>query len=322
MTAVTPSPHLEPNSSNQDSMNNPQPLIDSLSGVDDEISLLNLFEVIAENLRLLIIGPIVAGLIGLGVAFWMTPIFTAKTTIIPPGQNNSSGAAALLGQLGGLGGLAGGAAGIKTPADQYIAYLESNTLRDQLIEQFKLMERYKAKYYEQARQALKGSSKITSDKKSGLITIEVSDQDPQFAANLANAYVSALSQMLGKMALEDAQSRRDLLELQINQATEKSYRSPLVREAIIQAVVREYETAILDQKKNRPYIQQVDVAETPELKSGPKRALIAVVTAVTTGFLLLLFVFLHNALRNAEQNPETNDRIKSISLALKKQLPW
>jgi uncharacterized protein involved in exopolysaccharide biosynthesis len=301
-------------------MNNPQPLIESVSSDDDEISLLDLFAVIAENLRLLIIGPIVAGLIGLAYAFTLTPIFTAKTTIIPPGQNNSSGAAALLGQLGGLGALAGGAVGIKTPTDQYIAYLESNTLRDQLIEQFKLMERYKAKYHEQARESLKATSKITADKKSGLIVIEVSDKDPDFSAKLANAYVSALSQMLGKMALEDAQSRRDFLEQQINQATEKSYRSPLVREAIIQAVVREYEMAILDQQKDRPYIQQVDVAEMPELKSKPKRALIAIVSCIGTGFLLLLFIFVRNVWRKFQNNNYTRGQILKIRAILKNQL--
>jgi uncharacterized protein involved in exopolysaccharide biosynthesis len=303
-------------------MTNPQPLIDPASGDDDEISLLDLFAVIAENLRLLIIGPIAAGLIGLAYAYTLTPIFTAKTTIIPPGQNASGGAAALLGQLGGLGALAGGAAGIKTPADQYIAYLESNTLRDQLIEQFKLMERNKVKYHEQARQALKAASKITADKKSGLIAIEVSDKDPAFAAKLANAHVAALSQMLGNMALEDAKSRRQLLEQQINEATEKSYRSPLVREAIIQAVVREYETAILDQKKDRPYIQQVDIAEVPELKSKPKRAQIATVTAWATGFSLLLFVFLRNSFRNSQRDLETQSRMQAIMASLRKQLPW
>jgi uncharacterized protein involved in exopolysaccharide biosynthesis len=305
-------------------MVNPPPVNHSpeFEGDDDEISLLDLLGVIAENLRLLIIGPIVAGLIGLGVAFWMTPIFTAKTTIIPPGQNNNSGAAALLGQLGGLGALAGGAVGIKAPTDQYIAYLESNTLSDQLIEQFKLMERYEARYHEEARQLLKKYSKITSDKKTGLISIEVLDKDPQFAANLANAHVSALSQMLGKMALEEAKSRRQLLEQQINEATEKSYRSPFVREAIIQAVVREYETAILDQKKDRPYIQQVDVAVVPELKSKPKRALIAIAVALATGFCLILFIFVRKAFRNAENDPHTKGRMQIILISLRKQLPW
>lgn len=304
-------------------MNNPQPVIDSLPSDDDEISLLDLFAVIAENLRLLIIGPIVAGLIGLAYAYTLTPIFTAKTTIIPPGQNASSGgAAALLGQLGGLGALAGGAAGIKAPTDQYIAYLESNTLLDQLIEQFKLMERYNTKFHEEARQALKASSKITAEKKSGLISIEFSDKDPTFAANLANAYVSALSQMLGKMAIEDAKFRRQLLEQQINEAAEKSYRSPLVREAIIQAVVREYETAILDQKKDRPYIQQVDIAEVPEIKSFPKRSQIAIIVALATGFALLFIVLVRHAFRNAEENHETKGRIQKILANLRQQLRW
>jgi uncharacterized protein involved in exopolysaccharide biosynthesis len=291
-------------------------------GDEDEISLLDLLGVIAENLRLLIIGPIVAGLIGLAYAYTLTPIFTAKTTIIPPGQNASGGAAALLGQLGGLGPLAGGAAGIRTQTDQYIAFLESNTLSDQLIEQFKLMERYQAKYHEEARQIINRNSNITANKKSNLISIEVSDPDPQFAANLANAYVSALSQMLGKMALDDAKYRRQLLEQQINEATEKSYRSPLVREAIIQSVVREYETAILDQKKDRPYIQQVDVAEVPELKSKPKRTKIAIIVALTTGFFLIIFVFVRKAIRNAEEDPGTKIRIRHILVALRRQLQW
>jgi uncharacterized protein involved in exopolysaccharide biosynthesis len=308
--------------SNQLSTQHPQDILKD----DDEISLLDLLGTIADNLRLLVIGPIVAGLIGLTYAFTLTPIFTAKTTIIPPGQNTSGGgAAALLGQLGGLGVLAGaGGAGasIKTPADQYIAYLESNTLQDQLIDQFKLMERYEAKYHEVARATLKGNSKITAEKKSGLISIEVSDPDPQFAANLANAYVSALSQMLGKMALEDAKFRRQLLEQQINEATEKSYRSPLVREAIIQSIVREYETAILDQKKDRPYIQQVDVAEVPELKSKPKRAQIAIIAALISSFFLLIYIFLISSIQNAKSNPITKYRVQDIVMKLRKQLHW
>ncbi len=291
---------------------------------DDGISYIDLIEVVIENLWLLIIGPILAGIIGYCIALWMmTPIFTARTTIIPPGQNsNNSGAAALLGQLSGIGSLAGGAAGFKPGSDQYIAYLQSNTLSDQLIERFKLMELFQAKYHVQAREALKARSRIMADKKSGLIVIEISDKDPQFAADLANAYVGALSQMLGKMALEDAKSRRQLLEQQLIEVTEKSYRSPLVRESIIQTVIREYETALLDQKKDHPFIQQVDVAEVPQLKSKPVRSQIAILTTTTTFFILLLFIFFRNALRNAQQDPETKVRLQSILYKIRKQLPW
>jgi uncharacterized protein involved in exopolysaccharide biosynthesis len=288
---------------------------------DDETSLLDLLGVIAENLRLLIIGPIVAGLIGLAYAYTLPPIFTATTTIMPPAQSSSGGgAAALLGQLGGL--APGGIAGIKTQADEYLAFLASNNLSDQLIDQFKLMEYYDAKYHEQAREILKRNSNITPIKKTNLIAIEISDKDPQLAANLANAYVTALSQMLGKMALEDAKYRRQLLEQQINEATEKSYRSPVVREVMITSAVREYEAALVDQKKDRPFIQQVDKAEVPNLKSKPKRAQIAIIFALIASFGLLLFVFIRNAYLNAKEGPETKVRVQNIIAALRRQLPW
>lgn len=296
---------------------NPSTLIE-----DDEISLLDLLTVVVENLKLLIIGPLAAGILALGVSFLITPTFTAKTTVIPPGQSNGGGAAALLGQLGGLGALAGGAAGIKTPTDQYLAYLESNTLRDELIEKFKLRERYKAKYQQEARLGLKTNVKATADKKSGLITIEVDDKDPKFAADLANAYVQALSHMIGELALKEAKVKRELLEKQITEATQKSYQSPMVREAVIQSLIREYETARLDERKDNPFLAQVDVAEVPELKAKPKKALIAVVTTLATGFLLLLFVFIRNALRNAEQDPESKEKLSGLKQLFKKQLSF
>lgn len=290
---------------------------------EDEISLLDLLTVVVENLKLLILGPLAAGILALGISFLITPTFTAKTTVIPPGQSSGSGgAAALLGQLGGLGGLVGGAAGIKTPTDQYLAYLESNTLRDELIEKFKLRERYEAKYQQSARDALKASVKATADKKSGLIQIEVDDRDPKFAADLANAYVEALSHMIGQLALKEAKVKRELLEHQITEAMQKSYQSPLVREAIIQSLVREYETARLDERKDNPFLAQVDVAEVPELKAKPKKALIAVVTTLATGFLLLLFVFVRNALRNAEQDPESKEKLSGLKKLFRKQLSF
>ena len=292
------------------------------SDQEDEISLLDLLTVIVENLKLLIVGPLVAGLLALGISFLITPTFTAKTTMIPPGQSGGGGAAALLGQLGGLGALAGGAAGIKTPTDQYVAYLESETLQDELITKFNLQARYETKYLVTTRKALKNLVKISADKKSGLIQIEVDDEDPKFAADLANAYVDALSRLMAELNLKEARAKRELLEKQITEATQKSYQSPLVREAILQSLIREYETARLDEKKDKPFLTQVDVAQVPELKSKPKKALIAVVTMLATGFLLLLFVFIRNALRNAEQDPEAKEKLSGLKRLFKKQLSF
>ena len=92
---------------------------------DDEISLLDLLQTIVDNLRLLIIGPLVVGLAALGISFAVPPTFTATVKFLPP-QQQQSAAASMLASLGGLGGLAGAAAGLKNPADQYLAFLKSN----------------------------------------------------------------------------------------------------------------------------------------------------------------------------------------------------
>ena len=81
---------------------------------EDEISLLDLLETVVEHLRLLVLGPLMVGLLALGLAFQVTPTFTAKTTFLPP-QQQQSAAASMLASLGALGGLAGAATGIKTP---------------------------------------------------------------------------------------------------------------------------------------------------------------------------------------------------------------
>lgn len=287
---------------------------DQFHADEDEISLLDLLLVIAENIKLLIIGPIVAGLAALGFAFNMTPVYTAKTTIIPPAVQGSAGGntAAILGQLGGLGGLVGGA----LPASgRHMAYLNSDLLRDEIIQKFDLQKRWKHKYLTQTRQALKNAMVINDDKKTGLVTIEFTNKDPEFAAEVTNAYVAVLSRLLGEAAIEAARARREFLEKQIVEATRKSYQSPQVREAVIQGLVREFETTRLAEQQPNPNIVQVDVAKAPELKSGPKRALIAVIASLAAGFLLLLFVFIRRAMANASQDPESAEKLGRIRRA-------
>lgn len=187
---------------------------------DDEISLLDLALVVAENLRLLIIGPLVVGLSALGISYAIAPTFTARTVVLPPQQQQSSAAAALQ-SLGALAGLAGGAAGIKSPADQYVALMQSTTVEDRLIERFKLMEVYEAKFKADARKALELNSRISIGKKDGLLTVEVDDRDPQRAADIANAYIEELRSLTSNLAMTEAQQRRAFFEKQLAETKAK-----------------------------------------------------------------------------------------------------
>src|SRR5688572_21605294 len=85
----------------------------------DEVTLLDFALVLARNIKLLIVVPLLAGLLVLGITFLIPPTYTAVTRILPPGQQQSS-AALLASQLGSLAGLLGGTGAIKNPADQYV----------------------------------------------------------------------------------------------------------------------------------------------------------------------------------------------------------
>jgi uncharacterized protein involved in exopolysaccharide biosynthesis len=194
----------------------PQPLAEP---EEDEISLLDLLQTIVDNLRLLVLGPLTAGILALAISFLVPPTYTAKTQFLPP-QQQQSAAASMLASLGSLGGLAGAATGLKNPADQYLAYMKSNAVKDALIDRFKLMDRYEAKLRTDARMALDGAARIASGK-DGLISVEFDDKDPQFAADVANAYVEELRNVLGRLAVTEAQQRRLFFEKQLTQAKDK-----------------------------------------------------------------------------------------------------
>jgi tyrosine-protein kinase Etk/Wzc len=376
---------------------------------DDEISLLDLLQVVADNLRLLVLAPLAAGLLALGYSYTITPTFTATTKFMPP-QQQQSGAAAMLSSLGALGGLAGAASGLKNPADQYVAFMKSRTVQDALINRFNLLKQYEVKLSEDARGGLDANVLITSGK-DGLITVNASDKDPAFAAQLANAHVEELGHLLGRLAITEAQQRRVFFEKQLANAkdnltkaeqalkasgvsssvlkatpaaaieglarlkasitaqeiklasmrgyltesapdfrqaqtelaamraqmsaAEKAdtvgssgsdsdytarYRDFKYYETLFELFAKQYEMARIDESREGAVIQVVDAAVTPERKAKPKKSMIALMTTLGTGFVLLLFVFIRQALRGAAQSPESAEKLARLRQAFGRAL--
>ena len=375
---------------------------------DDEISLIDLLQVVVDHLRLLVLGPLCIGILTLGYSFTISPTYTANTKLLPPQQQQSS-AASLMASLGALGGLAGAATGIKNPADQYVAFLQSRTVQDAMIDRFQLETRYEAKFREDARNAIKGNSIISSGK-DGMISIDFSDKDPAFAAQVANAYPEELSKLLSRIAVTEAQQRRVFFEKQLNNAKDKltqadqalkasginsnalkssptaavetlarlkanitaqeiklssmrgyltesapdfkqaqtelsamrqqmaraeqeeptssrggsdyiaKYRDYKYHETLFELFAKQYEMARIDEAREGAVIQVVDVALPPERKAKPKKALMAIITTLASGFALLLFVFIRNALRNAQQSPETAQKLVQLQQGLRRAI--
>jgi capsule polysaccharide export protein KpsE/RkpR len=372
-------------------------------GKEEEIDLLELLQVAADNLRLLVVGPLAAGLLALGLCFAIAPTFTATTKFLPPQQQQSS-AAAMLQSLGALGGLASAASSLKNPADQYVAFAKSETVQDTLIERFKLKDRYDERYLQDARKELERNTRVSAGAKDGLITVEVDDKDATFAAQLANAHVEELQKLTSRLALTEAQQRRVFFERQlaatknnlvkteqalkasglnssalkaspqaaveglarlkaaitaqeIKLASMRGYltenasefrqaqtemsalRAQLTRaekeepstgrsleesdyvakfrdfkyqETLFELFAKQYEIARVDESREGAVIQVLDVAKPPEKKSKPKKALIAAATALATGFVLLLWVFVRRAVRNASQDQESAEKLAKL----------
>jgi tyrosine-protein kinase Etk/Wzc len=364
-------------------------------GDGPDYNLMDLATWLGEGKRL-IGGVTLAAAIGAAVvSFLIAPVFTARATLLAPGSQQQSGSAAALASLGALGGLAGGL-GAKTPDELYVALLRSDSVQRALIERFELKKRYDMESYESLRKELPKRIRISSDKKSGLITVEVDDEEPKFAADLANAHAGEITKVLGRLAVSEAQLRRVFFETQLKDTKERlikaeqdlqkvqeksgvivldkqaealitgaasvraliaerevqlkvlrgsateqnpdvmrlsaelgALRGELARmesnrggstgsavdmpvgklpgasvdyvrarrelklqETLLEGMIRQYELAKLDEAKEGPSLQSVDLALPPDRKSKPARALIVIVSMLLALIVSSLFVLI------------------------------
>ena len=182
------------------------------------VGLMEVITWVGEGKRLIALVTIVVAVIAMVVALLIPKTFTARTTLLAPGSQQQSGSLAALAALGSLSGIAG--AGPKAPDDLYVALLKSDSVQRALADRFDLKTRYDAPTYEALRKTMPKYIQVASDKKSGLITVDVDDKDPAFAATLANAHAAEVTKVLGRLAVSEAQLRRVFFEKQLQETKE------------------------------------------------------------------------------------------------------
>jgi len=190
--------------------------------IDDDGPSIDLTQVliwIGEGKRLIATVTVVVAVTALAGALLWPKTFTARASLLAPGSQQQSGSVAALAALGSLGGLVGGAA--KSPDELYVALLKSDSVQRSLADRFDLKTRYDAPNYELLRKQLGKYIRVASDRKSGLITVEVDDRDPKFAAELANGHAAEVAKVLGRLAVTEAQLRRVFFEKQLNETKER-----------------------------------------------------------------------------------------------------
>jgi len=169
----------------------------------------------ADRVRILVVS-VAAGLLAFGIAFLFPRWYRTQATILPPEDtdiftNISLAQKALskfptFGQLGEF----------FTPADVFKAILSSQTLQDNVIDQFNLKQVYKLKSHEKTLKELKShySVKLSPE---GIISVSVEDKDPKRAAAMAMAFLTELDRYNIHNRNSRAKRTRQFLEQRVHE---------------------------------------------------------------------------------------------------------
>ncbi len=180
--------------------------------------------------RQLLLRWALVGLVGSTLLAFLLPVrYTSTTRLMPPDQ--SGGGLAALAALAKGGSSSGGSSdlgmmgsellGMRTTSDLFIGVLGSRTVQDDLINKFDLRKIYGDRHIEDARKEVKRRITIDGDRKSGIITIEVTDKSPQRAAAMARECIDQLNQILVTLNTSSAHKERVFLESRLQQVQQE-----------------------------------------------------------------------------------------------------
>jgi capsule polysaccharide export protein KpsE/RkpR len=176
-----------------------------------------------QHRRILARVTLISFVMSLGIAFLIPKEYKATASIMPPDQQGSGTMmlAALMGRgggggLGALGSLASGLLGGHTTTALFINLLQSGTVHGHLIDRFDLQHVYHTRYRFTTAKRLARRTKISDDKKSGVITIEVEDTDPVRARDLAQAYLDELNKLVSQTSTSAAHQERIFIEKRLH----------------------------------------------------------------------------------------------------------
>ncbi len=157
------------------------------------------------------------------IAFLIPKEYKSTARILPPSQRDFGPLAlaaltASSGSLGALGSLASGFLDVHSTSDLFVDLLRSATVSNYLIGRFNLQHVYHKRYRTDAARQLARRTKITEDKKSGVITVEVEDTDRKRARDMAQSFLDELNELVMRTNTSAAHRERVFIEQRLGSA--------------------------------------------------------------------------------------------------------
>lgn len=208
---------------------------------------------------LVIICVLVSTVAFVTVAFVMTPVYRAVTTLVPASNERNTLAGSLgstLGQLGGLASLAGVSLGSADAAtEEALAVLRSRQFTERFINDLNLMPQlYSADQWEKddpptparAFRRFKKIRTVTQDKKTGLVLLQIDWKDREAAAQWANEMAARLNAEMRNRAIAQAEASVSFLEKELANTSAVETRQAINR--LIEAQIKQRMLANVSQE--------------------------------------------------------------------------
>jgi hypothetical protein len=268
--------------------------------------LLDVVLTLAENIKLLIMGPLIAGFFALGIGFMLAPTYQSISVL----QADQATASLML------------TASVLDPVIANLGLAKEQTLED-------------------TRRQLRGHIKAVVGRNDKLLTLTVSARTAQQSQAIANAVLQKTYQESRpkgtaktrlQTQLEEAQARLKntqlaaaglLKRLESNRLGAADGSAEVARgyaELLSAAGAAQTQISALEaQLEGLSDAQLLQPPTLPEKASEPKKALVTVGATLATALALLLFIFLRQAVHNTASNSTTSEKWARIrhSLGLK-----
>jgi uncharacterized protein involved in exopolysaccharide biosynthesis len=180
-----------------------------------QVSLADLLTVLWQRRRFLTLVTGIGVLLAIGYSLLLPNQYESTAQLMPPDPlslSTPSTLTALEGTGSTVSGFSGSLMSMRTPGQIAIGILASHTAQDDIINRFDLRRIYHCKFYTDARQALAAQTVMVEDKKTGIISISVTDRDPHLARDLAKSYVDELDTLLNTVSTSTSRRERIFLE--------------------------------------------------------------------------------------------------------------
>jgi uncharacterized protein involved in exopolysaccharide biosynthesis len=286
----------------------------------EEINLLELIRVILRRKKFIFCFAIGAALVVFGFTLLMPNLYEAKAVIVPAehGRDVSSTA----GSLGGMASQFGLSLGSSSQAEEIVAHLSSNYIREMVIRKYsliplflreKVLRKYKPipafispatdlkdKTENQqmwvALRFLDDAITINNKDKEGVIEVIMEFKDPKIAMDIAKYFLAETNDRMSNDAKRVANRNRKYLESIVDKTSD-----PLIKMNVYNQIAQQIQTEMAAEAKEDFALKIIDPPREADRKTRPLRAIMGIGTFVAALFVAIFLALLKEFINKSDQ---------------------